>query len=97
MSKQTELLDLAALTDWQAVYDRASETDQKIVDWVRAHPGATRGDIAVGVGIHPKTLDFRLWELAGRSTGGHVGDGLLEATRSGPAGSSYWRYTARAW
>lgn len=95
MSKQGELLDLSALTDWRKVYASLSDTDRRIVDFVAAHPGATRGDIAVGVGIHPKTVDFRLWELAGRSTAGHLGDGLLIATRSGPAGSNYWRYTAR--
>lgn len=95
MSKQMELVDVAALTDWRKVYARASETDRTIVDFVAANPGATRGDIVTGTGIKGKTIDFRLWELAGRSTGGHVGDGLLIATRSGPAGSSYWRYTAR--
>lgn len=97
MSKQHELLDLAPLTDWARVYAAASETDRRIVDWVRAHPGATRGEIAAGVGLPAKSLDFRVWELAGRSTGGHAGDGLLIGTRSGPAGASYWRYHAREW
>jgi len=95
MSKQTTLFDIAPLTDWHKVYDALSDTDRKIVDWVRAHPGATRGDIASGVRIPSNTVNFRLWELAGRSTGGHIGDGLLIATRSGPVGASYWRYTAR--
>lgn len=91
MSKQLELVDVAALTDWQKVYERASETDRKIVDFVAANPGALRGDIVAGTGISGKTIDFRLWELAGRSTGGHAADGLLIGNDHG----GRWRYYAR--
>lgn len=94
MSKQHELLDLAPLTDWARVYAAASDTDRKIVDFVRENPGAMRGDIVRGTGIPGKTADWRLWELAGRSTGGHRGDGLLVAQETRPNG---WRYYAREW
>jgi len=99
LSKQGELIDLAALTDWKKVYAAASETDKAIVDYVMAHPGAGRREISQGLDkILPQTLDFRLWELSGRSTGGHAADGLLIAERKGsaPKGDlSPWRYYAR--
>jgi len=102
MSKQGELLDVAALTDWAKVYRTASETDRKIVDWVRAHPGSFLRDIVQGTGIPDKTLSFRLWELSGRSTGPHRADGLLIATKWFPRERAdlpqgLWRYHAREW
>jgi len=98
LSKQGELIDLIALTDWKKVYAAASVTDQTIVDFVQEHPGVGRREIAEGLDIPAKTLDFRLWELSGRSTAGHRADGLLIAERKGsaPKGDlSPWRYYAR--
>lgn len=90
MSKQGSLLDLDSLTNWRAVYDAASATDQRIYDYVAAHPGCFKRDLVAALGISAKSLDFRLWELAGRSTGGHRADGLLIASVHTP-----YRYTAR--
>jgi hypothetical protein len=89
MSKQAVLFDLAPLVNWQLVYAAASATDQQIVDFVAAQPGAIRQDIQRGTGIPGDTLNFRLWELAGRGTGEHGADGLLVAE-----GQPY-RYYAR--
>ena len=98
MSKQGELLDVAAVTDWAKVYRAASDTDRAIVDWVRAHPGAFLRDITEGTGIPVKTLSFRLWELAGRSSGPARADGLLQAERHLEGDVvGQWRYYAREW
>lgn len=92
MSKQTQLFAIEQFTDWAQVYAEASETDRRIVDFVAAHPGCVRGDIRAGTGLTGDTLNFRLWELAGRGTGEHQADGLLIAERRG---DGPYRYYAR--